>query len=97
MLGQFHVGTEFDTLAFAQSAVQRERASFEGKMVFKREVDLVRVATKDGFLDGCYLSSIRLQGFRRRQVMNRDPILAFSAWRMLNAQDRAALELMGKL
>ncbi|HLK23255.1 MAG TPA: phosphotransferase family protein [Caulobacteraceae bacterium] len=28
---------------------------------------------------------------------NRDPILAFSAWRMLNAQDRAALELMGKL
>ncbi len=29
--------------------------------------------------------------------LNRDPILAFSAWRMLNAQDRAALELMGKL
>ncbi|HLI66097.1 MAG TPA: phosphotransferase family protein [Caulobacteraceae bacterium] len=28
---------------------------------------------------------------------NRDPILIFSAWRMLNAQDRAALELMGKL
>jgi aminoglycoside phosphotransferase (APT) family kinase protein len=28
---------------------------------------------------------------------NRDPILIFSAWRMLNSQDRAALELMGKL
>lgn len=28
---------------------------------------------------------------------NRDPILIFSAWRMLNPQDRAALELMGKL
>jgi len=28
---------------------------------------------------------------------NRDPILAFSAWRMCNSQDRAALELMGRL
>ncbi|HEY2661298.1 MAG TPA: phosphotransferase family protein [Caulobacteraceae bacterium] len=28
---------------------------------------------------------------------NRDPILAYSAWLMLNAQDRAALELMGRL
>ena len=28
---------------------------------------------------------------------NRDPILIFSAWRMLNMQDRAALELMGRL
>ncbi len=28
---------------------------------------------------------------------NRDPILIISAWRMLNAQDRAALELMGRL
>lgn len=27
----------------------------------------------------------------------REPILAFSAWRMINTQDRAALELMGKL
>ena len=28
---------------------------------------------------------------------NREPILAFSAWRMLNSTDRAALELMGRL
>jgi aminoglycoside phosphotransferase (APT) family kinase protein len=28
---------------------------------------------------------------------NRDPILAFSGWWMGNAQDRAALEVMGKL
>ena len=28
---------------------------------------------------------------------NREPILAFSAWRMLNTQDRAALELMERL
>jgi aminoglycoside phosphotransferase (APT) family kinase protein len=28
---------------------------------------------------------------------NREPILIFSAWRMLNMQDRAALELMGQL
>jgi aminoglycoside phosphotransferase (APT) family kinase protein len=28
---------------------------------------------------------------------NRDPILAFSSWRLLNATDRAALELMGRL
>jgi aminoglycoside phosphotransferase (APT) family kinase protein len=28
---------------------------------------------------------------------NREPILIFSAWRMLNMQDRAALELMGHL
>ena len=28
---------------------------------------------------------------------NREPILIFSAWRMLNTQDRAALELMGRL
>jgi len=28
---------------------------------------------------------------------NRDPILAVSAWRMFNPQDRAALELMGRL
>ena len=28
---------------------------------------------------------------------NREPILVVSAWRMLNAQDRAALELMGRL
>jgi aminoglycoside phosphotransferase (APT) family kinase protein len=28
---------------------------------------------------------------------NRDPILIFSSWRMLNMQDRAALELMGRL
>ncbi|MDR3509116.1 MAG: phosphotransferase family protein [Caulobacteraceae bacterium] len=28
---------------------------------------------------------------------NRDPILAYSAWAMLNPQDRAALELMGHL
>jgi hypothetical protein len=27
----------------------------------------------------------------------RDPILVISAWRMLNSQDRAALELMGRL
>jgi aminoglycoside phosphotransferase (APT) family kinase protein len=27
----------------------------------------------------------------------REPILAFSAWRMINTQDRAALELMGQL
>jgi aminoglycoside phosphotransferase (APT) family kinase protein len=28
---------------------------------------------------------------------NRDPILVFSSWRMMNSQDRAALELMGRL
>ena len=28
---------------------------------------------------------------------NRDPILAYSAWLMLNTQDRAALDLMGRL
>jgi aminoglycoside phosphotransferase (APT) family kinase protein len=42
---------------------------------------------------GIWISSAKIWA----DGQNRDPIMAFSAWRMLNSQDRAALELMGRL